>query len=98
MRLCESMNMHAASIKAHVVLAHRSGDVTVLSWTKICHIPSMKSRNNDKSTTSGPASLLESIHLAPVPSAVMENDKHQRHVEKQISPDLKSGEKTKPPT
>jgi hypothetical protein len=31
----------------------------------------------------------------PGPSAVMDNDKCQRRVEKQISPDLKYGEKTK---
>jgi hypothetical protein len=31
----------------------------------------------------------------PGPSAVVDNDKRQRHVEKQTSPDLKNGEKTK---
>jgi hypothetical protein len=55
----------------------------------------MKLMNNDKSTTSGPASLLQSIHLVPAPRPVVDNDKHRRHVKKQISPDLKSGEKTK---
>jgi hypothetical protein len=28
------------------------------------------------------------------PSAVVDHDRHQRHIEKQISPDLKNGEKT----
>jgi hypothetical protein len=38
--------------------------------------------------------VLQSIHLTPAPNAVVYNDEHQRHVEKQISPDLKNGEKT----
>jgi hypothetical protein len=38
--------------------------------------------------------MLQSTHLAPAPSAVVDNDGHQRHVEKQISPDLKNDEKT----
>jgi hypothetical protein len=42
--------------------------------------------------------LLQSIHLAPIPSAVVDNDKRQRRVEKQISLDLKSVEMTKPST
>jgi hypothetical protein len=54
----------------------------------------MKSGNNDRSTTSGPTSSLQSTHLAPVPSVAAENDRRQRHVEKQISPDLMNGEKT----
>jgi hypothetical protein len=54
----------------------------------------MKSGNNDRSTTSGLASVLQSTHLAPATSSVMDNDGYQRHVEKQISPDLKNGEKT----
>jgi hypothetical protein len=36
----------------------------VLSWTKICLLPSMKSGKNDKSTTSRPTSLLQKNHLA----------------------------------
>jgi hypothetical protein len=67
----------------------------MLSWTKNRRIPSIKSGKDDRSTTTGPTSLLQSIHLAPAPNAVVNNDKHQRHVEKQISPDLKNGEKTK---
>jgi hypothetical protein len=51
----------------------------------------MKSGNNDRSTTSGPTSSLQSTHLAPVPSVAAENDRRQRHV---ISPDLMNGEKT----
>jgi hypothetical protein len=89
------MNRPAASSKAHVDVARRPGDIPVLSWTKIRCIPSTKPRKNDKSTTSGPASLLQSIHLAPAPNAIVDNDKRRRHVEKQISPDLKNGEKTK---
>jgi hypothetical protein len=38
--------------------------------------------------------VLQSTHLAPAPSAAVDNDGHQRHVEKQISPDLKNDEKT----
>jgi hypothetical protein len=38
--------------------------------------------------------VLQSIHLAPAPSAAVDNDGHQRHVEKQILPDLKNSEKT----
>jgi hypothetical protein len=34
----------------------------------------------------------------PGPSTVVDNDKRQRHVEKQISPDFKNGKKTKPAT
>jgi hypothetical protein len=33
--------------------------------------------------------LLQSIHLAPAPSAAADNDERQRHIEKHISPDLK---------
>jgi hypothetical protein len=54
----------------------------------------MKSGNNDRSTTSGLASVLQSTHLAPASSAAVDNDGHQRHIEKQISPDLKNSEKT----
>jgi hypothetical protein len=49
----------------------------------------MKSEKNDESTTSRPTSLLQRNPLAP---AVSED---QRHIEKQISPDLKNGVKTK---
>jgi hypothetical protein len=70
----------------------------VLFWTKICRIPSLKSRNNDKFTTPGPTSLLQSIHLTLAPSTVVDNEKRHRHIEKQISPDLKNGEKIKLPT
>jgi hypothetical protein len=54
----------------------------------------MKSGNNDRSTTFGPTSLLPSIYLAPAPSVTVDNDKHKRHIEKQISQDLMNGEKT----
>jgi hypothetical protein len=54
----------------------------------------MKSGNNDRSTTSGPTSSLQSNHLAPDPSVAAENDRRQRYVEKQISLDLMNGEKT----
>jgi hypothetical protein len=40
--------------------------------------------------------LLQSTHLAPVTSSVVDNDERQQHdVERQISPDLKNNEKTK---
>jgi hypothetical protein len=80
------MNKPAASSEAHVAVARRPGDVPVLPWTKNHRIPPMKSGNNDRSTTSGPTSLLQSTHLAPAPSAAAENDGRQRHIEKQISP------------
>jgi hypothetical protein len=38
--------------------------------------------------------VLQSTHLALDPSAAMDNDRHQRHIEKQILPDLKNNEKT----
>jgi hypothetical protein len=63
----------------------------MLSWTKIHRLPSTKSEKNDKSTTFRPTSLLQRNHLAPAAS------KGQRHTEKQISPDLKNGDKTKLP-
>jgi hypothetical protein len=34
-------------------------------------------------------------HLTPAASTIVDNNKHQRHIEKMISPDLKTGEKTK---
>jgi hypothetical protein len=49
------------------------------------------------SSSFGPTSSLQSIHLAPAPGAAVENDERQRHAEKLISPDLKIDEKTKPP-
>jgi hypothetical protein len=90
MRLCESMKRHVACSKAHVDVAHRSGDVRVLSRTKIHCIPSMKSEKNGRSTTSRSTSLLQRNHLAPA------DNEGQRHIEKQTSPDLKNTEKTKP--
>jgi hypothetical protein len=51
-----------------------------------------------KSSTYGPASLLQSSHLAPAPNAVVDNDKSQQHDKKQNSPDLKNDEKIKPTT
>jgi hypothetical protein len=54
----------------------------------------MKSGNNDRSTTSGPTSSLQSTHLAPTASVTAENNGCQRHIEKQISPDLMNVEKT----
>jgi hypothetical protein len=53
-----------------------------------------KSGKNDKSTTSGPTSSLQKNHLAPTASVVVDNHECQRHTEKLISPDLKTGEKT----
>jgi hypothetical protein len=38
--------------------------------------------------------LLQRIHLASAPSAIVGNDGHQQHVEKQISPDLMNDKKT----
>jgi hypothetical protein len=67
----------------------------VLSWTKICRLPSTKSEKNGKSTTSGPTSSLQKNHLTPATSVVANNHERQRHAEKLISPDLKTGEKTK---
>jgi hypothetical protein len=75
-------------------MARRPGDVPVLSWTKICRLPSTKSEKSDKSTTSGSTSLLQKNHLAPAASAVVDNHERQQHTEKLISPDLKNGEKT----
>jgi hypothetical protein len=71
------MNRPAASSEAHVAVARRPGDVPVLSWTKIRRLPSTKSEKNDISTTSGPTSSLQKNHLAPAPSAVVDNDKRQ---------------------
>jgi hypothetical protein len=88
------MNRPVACSKTHVTVARRPGDIPVLHWTKNHRIPPMKLGNNDRSTTSGPTSLLHSIYLAPAPNIAVDNDKHQRHVEKQISPDLMNGEKT----
>jgi hypothetical protein len=89
------MKRLAASSEAHIPVARRPGNIPVLSWTKKRRIPSTKSRKDGIPTTSGPTSSLQSIHLASAPSAVADNDKHWRHVEKQISPDQKNGEKTK---
>jgi hypothetical protein len=69
----------------------------VLSWTKICRLPSTKSEKDIKSTTFGPKSSLQKNHLAPAASAVVENHERQRHIEKLISPNLKIDEKTKLP-
>ena len=92
------MNRPAARSKAHVAVARRSGDVPVLSWTKICRLPSTTLERNGKSTTFGPTSSLQKNHLAPAASVVTNNHKRQRQTEKLISPDLKNGEKTKLPT
>jgi hypothetical protein len=62
------MNRHAASSEAHVAVARRPGDVPVLHWTKNHRIPLTKSGNNERSTTFGPASMLQSTHLAPAPA------------------------------
>jgi hypothetical protein len=92
------MNMPAASTEEHVVVAHRPGDILVLCYTKIRRIPSTKSRNNNKTTTSEPTSSLQSIHLVSASSVVVDNNERQRHAKKPISPDLKKGEKPEPPT
>jgi hypothetical protein len=68
----------------------------VLSWTRIYRLPSTNSKKNDKSTTSGPTSSQKN-HLTPAASAIADNNERQRHIEKMISPDLKTGEKTKLP-
>jgi hypothetical protein len=85
------MNMSAARSKALFAVARRSRDVPVLSWTKIRCLPSTKFEKNDRSTTSGPTFSLQRNHLV---SAASEG---QRHTKKQISPDLKNGQKTKLP-
>jgi hypothetical protein len=85
------MNRPAARSKALIVVARRPGDVPVLSWTKIHGVPSIKSEKNGRSTASEPTSSLQRNHLASASS------EGQRHTEKQISPDLKNGEKTKLP-
>jgi hypothetical protein len=94
MRISESMNRHAASIKAHVV-ARRSAAIPVPPWTKIHHISSTKSGNNDRSTISVPTSSLQSIHLTLALSAAKDNDKRQLHTEKLISPNMKNSKNTK---
>jgi hypothetical protein len=94
-RLCESINKPAARSEAHITVARRPGNIPVLSWTKNRRIPSTKLGKDDRSTTSGPTSSLQSIHLGPAPSAIVDIYKRQRHVEKQISLDLKNNEKTK---
>jgi hypothetical protein len=66
----------------------------MLSWTKICRLPSTKSEKNGKSTTSRPTSSLQKNHLAPAASAIADNHERQRHTEKLISPDLKNSEMT----
>jgi hypothetical protein len=70
------MNMHVACSKAHVDVARRPGDVTLLSWSKTRHLASTKSEKNDESTTSGPTSSLEINYLAPAASV------GQQHIEK----------------
>jgi hypothetical protein len=50
---------------------------------------------NGKATTSGPTSSLYKSHLVPAASVVVDNRKRQLHAEKLISPDLKTGDKTK---
>jgi hypothetical protein len=57
----------------------------------------MKSKKNGKSTTSGPTSLLQKNHLTPAAGTVVDNHKQQRHTKKLISPEMKTGEKTKLP-
>ena len=79
-------------------MARRPGDVPVLSWTKICRLPSTKSERKDGSTTFGPAFSLQKNHLALAISVVVANNHEcQRHNEKLISLDLKNDEKTKLP-
>jgi hypothetical protein len=85
------MNKPAASNEAHVDVALRLGDVQMLSWTKICRLPSEK---KCISIISGPTSSLQKNHLAPAAS-VVDNNECQRHNDKLILPDLKNGEKTK---
>jgi hypothetical protein len=65
----------------------------MLPWTKNLRILAMNSEDNNISITFGPTSSLQSTHLAPTHNAAMDNDGHQRHVEKQISLDLMNGEK-----
>jgi hypothetical protein len=91
------MNRPAARSEAHIAVARQPGDVPVLSWTKICHLPSTKSEKNNKSITSGPISPLQKNHLALAASAIADNHERQQNTEKLISPDLKTGNKTKLP-
>jgi hypothetical protein len=51
-RLYESINRPSTRNMAHIAMARQRGDVHVLPWTKIYFILSMKSNNNDKSTSS----------------------------------------------
>jgi hypothetical protein len=54
-------------------------------------------REERQTITSGPTSSLQKNHLAPAASVAMDNHKRQRYAKKLISPDLKTGEKTKLP-
>jgi hypothetical protein len=74
---------------------HVNEDVLLMLWTKIHRIPSTKSGNNDRSTTSGPTSSPWSIHLAPATGAAEDKNEGQRHAEKLILPEVKNIEKTK---
>jgi hypothetical protein len=76
MRLYESMNWSTARSKAYVAMARRPGNVSVLHWTKNHRIP--------------PKSLIENIYLALAHGTIVDDDGHQRHIEKQISSDLKN--------
>jgi hypothetical protein len=55
----------------------------------------MKSRNNDRSTTSWSTSSLQNIHLALAPNDAVDNNEWQGDAKKLISPDLKNNIKNK---
>jgi hypothetical protein len=88
------MNRLVARSEAHVAVARQPGNVPVLSWTKICRLPSTKSEKNNESTTSGPTSSLQKNHLTPAANAIADKHERQRHIEKMISLDMKNSEKT----
>jgi hypothetical protein len=97
-RLCGLMNRHAECSEIHIVVARQPGDVPVLFWTKIHRHPSTKSEKTCRSTISRPTTtLLQRNHLAPAASVIVDNNEHERHTKKLISPDLKNGEKTSLP-
>jgi hypothetical protein len=89
-RLCELMNRPAASSRAHVVVERRPGDVPVLPWTKSHRIPST---NLGNLTDPPPPNQYPRSRASILPLG----DKLQWHIKKQISLDLKNGEKTKLP-
>jgi hypothetical protein len=72
------MNMPTTCSDAHVIVARRPRDVPVLSWTKICSLPSTKSEKNDKTTTSNqhPRSRRITSPRPPVTSQIKDGNGH----------------------